>query len=187
MSGRFFSVPLLVAALLLGQLEIAPEPDLVAAAAFAGLAAAWSAGFPTLGEHFAALRPDCLNDIDDCQRAFHPTAGLLSPGPFLHGPDHDWVRAGKAAREHPADIPVWGGVGFGGYYAGPEVRIIDKYGLSDALLARLPMPHARSIRRTSSRGISSARFPTATWRPCNTGETGSVTQPWPRTTTSSRW
>jgi arabinofuranosyltransferase len=140
MSGRFFSVPLLVAVVLLGQGRSEPSRALAGAVAFAGIAAAWMAGLPTLNDQSIAQRPGCDNDVEDYQREWHPNTGLLTRGLFTRGPAHEWVDAGKAAREHPHDVPVWGGMGLAGFYAGPEVRSIDQYGLSDPLLARLPIP-----------------------------------------------
>ena len=143
MSGRFFTVPLLASVMLLGQLEPEPAGALRGAVAATGLAAAWMAGFPTLNDQYASLRPACVNDIEDYRREWLPGTGLLSRAFSPPGPDHDWVNAGKAAREHPHEIPTWGGIGLAGFYAGPDVRPIDKYGLSDALLARLPIPDGK--------------------------------------------
>ena len=140
MSGRFFTVPLLAAVMLLARAETGASPAFYGAVAATGLATAWMAGFATLNDQYASLRPAVVHDIEDYRREWQPTTGLLSRGLFSRGPDNDWINAGKAAREHPHEVPTWGGIGFAGYYAGPGVRPVDKYGLSDALLARLPIP-----------------------------------------------
>lgn len=140
MSGRFFSVPFFAAvALLAGVASDDPAPS-AGVMAFSAITAAWMAGLPTLSDVYTAQRPVCREDIDDYQREWYPSTGLFARG--MYPPDHDWVRNGLAAREHPQQVQIWGGTGLGGYYAGPAVRIIDMYGLSDALLARLPIPDA---------------------------------------------
>ena len=54
-------------------------------------------------------------------------------------PDHDWVEDGRAAREAGPAVVVKGSVGFFGYFAGPEVHVVDLLGLGDPLLSRLPV------------------------------------------------
>jgi arabinofuranosyltransferase len=143
MSGRFFSVSFLVAVVLLGRRPSEPSRAVGGTVVFAGLAAAWMAGLPTLNDQAVSQRPACDNDIEDYQREWHPKTGLLTRGLFARGPTDDWVDLGKAAREHPKVVPVWGGIGLAGYYSGPAVRVLDQYGLSDPLLARLPIPDAK--------------------------------------------
>ena len=53
-------------------------------------------------------------------------------------PAHGWVSEGWAMRQHPDRVVVSGNIGFAGYYAGPQVHIIDCHGLGDPLLAQLP-------------------------------------------------
>jgi arabinofuranosyltransferase len=146
MSGRFFTVPLLASVLLLGRIEIEPTRPVMLALTFAGVTAAWMAGFPTLNTQYTTLGPGAVNDIEDYQREWYAHTGLLSRSPLQIAPDHDWIHAGETAREHPNDVPVWGGIGLAGYYAGPDVRVVDMYGLSDALLARLQIPDAKHER-----------------------------------------
>jgi arabinofuranosyltransferase len=141
MSGRFFSVPLLVAAILLVELELSRD-SLALLAGAVGLSS-WAAGFPTLNESYSSLRPGTMHDINDYRREWYPSTGLLSRSLTARGPDHEWVNIGKQAKEHPGDVPIWGGIGFAGYYAGPRVRVLDPLGLSDPLLARLPIPDGR--------------------------------------------
>jgi arabinofuranosyltransferase len=140
MSGRFFSVPFVAAVTLLARVASEDPTPGAGVLAFAGMAAAWMAGAPTLNDSYTAPRPACRDDIEDYQREWYPSTGLLSRG--MHPPDHDVVHNGLSAREHPHDVQTWGGIGLAGYYAGPHVRVVDMYGLSDALLARLPIPDA---------------------------------------------
>jgi arabinofuranosyltransferase len=56
-------------------------------------------------------------------------------------PNHKWVEDGKRLRLNPpaSGAVVIESIGMAGFYAGPEVKIIDPFGLSDPLLARLPL------------------------------------------------
>ena len=53
-------------------------------------------------------------------------------------PSHPWLRGVKGLRKAPERVHVMLGIGMIGYVVGPEVRIIDIYGLADPLIARLP-------------------------------------------------
>lgn len=53
--------------------------------------------------------------------------------------EHGFAREGKALRHMPPPrIKVQNFAGMAGYYAGPDVILVDQHGLSDPLLARLP-------------------------------------------------
>lgn len=54
-------------------------------------------------------------------------------------PDHDWAIEGRLARASGPAVVVKGSVGFYGYFAGPEVHVVDLLALGDPLLARLPV------------------------------------------------
>lgn len=54
-------------------------------------------------------------------------------------PDHDWAIEGRMARASGPAVVVKGSVGFYGYFAGPEVYVVDLLALGDPLLARLPV------------------------------------------------
>ena len=97
--------------------------------------------------------------IGDEHLAYYTYTGLpLSLGnePW---PDHLWRAKGERARAAPpAEVPVAVGIGFFGFYAGPEVYIADWPALSDPLRARLP-------------GVVSATYirpGTEPWRPGHT-------------------
>ena len=48
---------------------------------------------------------------------------------------------GARLREQGAQVLVADGMGFVGFFAGPEVHLVDPMGLTDPLLARLPIWH----------------------------------------------
>ena len=61
--------------------------------------------------------------------------------------DHPWSSAGfelrDAARATENRVQLVEAIGHAGYFAGPEVHLIDHWALSDALIARLPAVHGK--------------------------------------------
>ncbi len=146
MSGRFFSAPFVMAVVILAQLD-AMETAVVRAA-FAGVlgAATWMASFSSLTWAYMEREPEKDDsEIADYARGWYPSSGLVTRSWSHPGPSHEWINLGKSLRENASsgDVPVYGGAGFVGYYAGPAVHILDKYGLTEPLLARLPIPDAK--------------------------------------------
>jgi len=76
------------------------------------------------------------------ERAFYwPDTGLFRKGGIRSEPAHIWVRNGKDLREQSKSnflVVEKMSIGFVGYYAGPNVHIIDELGLGSALTARIP-------------------------------------------------
>ncbi len=58
-------------------------------------------------------------------------------------PDSRWATEGRELAAKPHRVVVRGGIGLRGYFAGPDVHIVDEYGLADPLLSRLPVPDAQ--------------------------------------------
>ena len=151
MSGRFFSVPIFFAVALLVQLRLPARVWVGCAILFAGLGLLARGPVISSDETFAAgmvwdlggeLNPNSVIDhrgIADERAAYYPTAGLL---PVLKHdrfrPTTKWVAEGLEAKLRGPHIAVSGAPGFFGFYAGPEVRILDYYALGDPLLSKLP-------------------------------------------------
>lgn len=77
------------------------------------------------------------------ERQFYAaTTSLFRDHQFNKEPNHNWVADGKRLKtqcEAEKDcVATLSSVGFAGYYAGPDVSIIDTLGLGSALLARIP-------------------------------------------------
>jgi tetratricopeptide (TPR) repeat protein len=53
-------------------------------------------------------------------------------------PDHEWAAIGRERRELGHAVDIESAVGFLGFFAGPEMHIVDRPALADPLLARLP-------------------------------------------------
>jgi arabinofuranosyltransferase len=143
MSGRFLTLPLLAAVVLLlavtgdaarpAAIHLTPRIAAGLAALLLLLAAighlpVLPAGSPT-GD---AARRD--GDIADERAYYTPNTGL-----FADRAPHPWAEQGMVLRTEGAAVVEHGNVGFLGYYAGPAVHIIDRNGLTDPLLARLPV------------------------------------------------
>ena len=151
MSGRFFSVPLFFAMALLVQLQLPRRVWFTLALVFVGIGLLARHPVILSDETFAAgtvwdlsgqLNPNSVIDhrgIADERAAYYPTAGLL---PVLKHdgamPTIKWVAEGLEARARGPHIAVSGAPGFYGFYAGPEVRVLDYYALGDPLLSKLP-------------------------------------------------
>jgi len=148
MSGRFFTGPYVLAALIL----LATLPGPRAAAALGVVVAALAVFAPG-----APLRsPGSRNTLPD---GGHGPAGIIDTRWFVHRegaalarwrrgiewPNHGWYDEGRRFRSSTEKVKV-GGAGPGGlpigyfaYAAGPDKFIVDVLGLTDPLLARLPM------------------------------------------------
>lgn len=80
-----------------------------------------------------------LDLINDERFVYYAQTGLLShlqAGVSIR--DFWGSQAGEALRQSQARVTVYGMIGFFGFFAGPEVTIIDHLALSDAFVARLP-------------------------------------------------
>jgi arabinofuranosyltransferase len=79
-----------------------------------------------------------IDGITDERRFYYEATGLLKQRPGQLRPNHSWVSEGLELRASGARVVVSDSTGFRGYFAGPSLHIVDVYGLSDPLLARLP-------------------------------------------------
>jgi arabinofuranosyltransferase len=66
---------------------------------------------------------------------YYPSTGLLNPA----RQPHPWQLQGQEINANGPPTIEHGNVGFLGYYAGPHIHIVDRNGLADPLLARLPV------------------------------------------------
>lgn len=154
MSGRFFAVPMFVSAgIMAGIIERwRPIPAGLACSALLLLSLpsvkANLLSGPRFGdvplvqtEQFGPLPLSLIppNGISDERAFYYPATGLLRPDgdPF---PSHQWARWGRQARSSKPGVVVGYAIGMWGYYAGPEIHVIDRNALTDFLLARLPVP-----------------------------------------------
>ena len=145
MSGRFFSAAVLVSVLLLMRLlepiHVRWKIGLAVLAVLIGLLAP----YPTLllrTNQPAFTQDDLRSGINDERAFYYQTTGLpavLANNGQLSGSE-GWVEHGLTLRASGRLVVQESNVGFVGYYAGPDVYLVDLYALSDPLLSRLPVP-----------------------------------------------
>jgi len=133
MGGRFFAAPFFCAVVLISRSTIAESKSyfLVAlsGALFIGLLSA---------EPSFVLGKDRVMDE---RRGYYFGTGLLRPKPtrwIHHTPTHKWVDHGMHLRQRGAAVIKTSCIGMRGFYAGPQIHIVDYHALADPLLARLP-------------------------------------------------
>lgn len=165
MEGRFLTLPLCVSLVVLLRLPRRSLPPLLLPASGAlGLAACIGLTpeppFGT-GRDFGKDRGSIKgrHGIADERRYYFQATGLRRLGAHGAEPTRKGImrRARKTKRKaekvmrkrhrdgkgsqvdpRPAVVVVWGASGIRGYYAGPHVHVVDRYGLSDPLLSRMP-------------------------------------------------
>lgn len=138
MAGRFLSAPLLCAVIVLSSSGLGRRPGLVVL--LLAVALGWNARCPTLAADFQAA--ECVLDqakIIDERGCSKPEASLLARSVEFPFEMHTRAVAGREARAMGRHAVVEGWAGIFGFYAGPEVHVIDVLGLGDPLLSRLPM------------------------------------------------
>ena len=141
MSGRFLSAPFLVAVVIGSRVEVRKEWQLRIASVALVVIAAAAGTFPTLSWWYLSGHPRAKDayGIADHRRELHVTAGLWDADHARRMPSHRWVERGIRFRaQKVGEVVRLGGTGFTGFFAGPEVHIVDMWALTDPLLARLP-------------------------------------------------
>lgn len=151
MSGRFLAAPLFAAAALLvlsvqrstfnvQRVRLPMWGLMLGIVLLLGLLAPRS---PLLSNANYGQNREGIRDrygIEDERAYYYQASGLLRAlqNPSLTWPDHDWVAKGQAARQAGVAVEIRGAIGYFGFFAGPEVYVVDKMALADPLLARLP-------------------------------------------------
>ncbi|HNW93298.1 MAG TPA: hypothetical protein PKM88_10360 [bacterium] len=147
MSGRFVAPLFVIAAAILATLLPAAASRRSMALAGAAMVLGLAAHYPNPlhGSDYGHLAQQLANwrdgDIADERCFYYSATGLLA-----ERQPHEWQLQGEALRAGGPAVIVAGNVGLLGYYAGPAVHIIDRAGLCDPLLARLPATDAVSFR-----------------------------------------
>jgi arabinofuranosyltransferase len=144
MSGRFFTAPLLMAVMLLVRRDV---PRFTREGILA-LAAVWAVGLatprPTIfsgaayGSDIEPARVIAATGITDERRYYYPQSGLLNVRRGVAMPNHKWLYMGFDLAARQVRVFWTDAAGFIGYAAGPSVYLVDRYGLGDPLIARLP-------------------------------------------------
>jgi len=146
MSGRFFTVTLFAAVMLMVSSPQLAEKRTLQAITLAGVVLVGvSAPFSPVrasGEIGArtGTEPGWLHGrtITDERANYYRNTGLLRVLQQPGLPDHDWALEGRAACQAAPAVVEKGSVGFYGYFVGPGAYVVDLLGLGNPLLARLP-------------------------------------------------
>lgn len=142
MSGRFLTAPLLCAVVLMSREHFASFKTLLPALCAVLLLGLASPHPPVFSG--ADYRVDPQNYLDeryitDERGYYFQSTGLLRSDGKMGLGDHPQAVRGRQAREMGPHFTSGGNVGFFGYFAGPDVHILDGFALADPLLARLPV------------------------------------------------
>jgi arabinofuranosyltransferase len=152
MSGRYFSLPFLVAVILLSTFEIR-------SISLYGVSLALILGIgllpfittierrPSYGDN----RENNLVFIDshriaDERRVYADRTGLLAAvqgnSPKVVYSQEKW----EYVSGYPREVHVVGAMGLNGYRDGPNIHVIDVNGLADPLMARMPLEDTQNFR-----------------------------------------
>ena len=142
MSGRFFAMPFLVAAI-----AIVPDLDDALVPWAAGGLVLYNLLIPivpikTTANYDAAWPWRTQNGIKDERGHWHQNQNLLTFAPFRALPDSPFGREGMSFGAGEPHAAVYCCIGLYGLNAGPDKYVIDDNALSDPLLARLPVSPA---------------------------------------------
>jgi arabinofuranosyltransferase len=155
MAGRFFSVPLLGAAVLLARCAPAllgpgGTASPIPAAALAALALVITPR-PTLtsNANYSNALPPAQGDWDargvgDERAYWYPSTGMLRLSRTTDAPMDDRPARGRALP--PGGVAALGMIGAIGFFAPPDTIVVDSHGLTDPLVARLPLADPTSWR-----------------------------------------
>jgi arabinofuranosyltransferase len=142
MSGRFFTAPLVVSAILLIRRVESSTP----LGKWTWVTLVFVLGWvlaPVKSYDHPITTLDSTTSISDEMFWYHPYTNLSFLLREKSMPDHPWERRGKMLSENGTRVSVEGGIGILGLFAGPKVHIIDYLALADPLLARLPIANPR--------------------------------------------
>jgi arabinofuranosyltransferase len=148
MSGRFLTVPLMCAVMLLSQVNIQKITSTSLILIYAAILVLGLTGknntfqINELGAIDSGPIHVGENGILDERMLYYGGTGLLNvkrnqPPPYFY-----WGIDGERVRTQQMDVVDQYGVGLFGYYAGPQVYVLDRLALADPLLARLPAMRA---------------------------------------------
>lgn len=143
MSGRFLTLPILGAVLLLSNVELKRRQFILLLGLVLILGLSTSPMIILSDENFgqSEIQPRGLfHGIIDERGYYYQSTGLLRINRSVDLPCHPWVYDGTNARLRSEDVVVRGSIGLFSFFAGPNVYIVDVDGLANPLLARLPIP-----------------------------------------------
>ncbi len=151
MGGRFFTVPLLLATIVIIRYSNLDKVRKGVLPIFIFLLSGiFQPNVPILANASFGKDSSISSDahgIADERMAYFQMSGLVHWRKGKTMPASPWSEQGKQYRLMNQEITrVHGSVGYRGYFAGPKVHLIDYYALAEPLLARLPAVYKPSWR-----------------------------------------
>jgi arabinofuranosyltransferase len=140
-TGRFLTATFLGAIVLLARWQPLSRTLLAVSGAVVigvGLSSSQPPPLSTASAGSEGLTLMDARGIADERAYYYPYSGFLRAFHHVTVADHPWALEGQAARRRPVPVQVRGDIGFFGFYAGPDVHVVDVWGLADPLIARLP-------------------------------------------------
>jgi arabinofuranosyltransferase len=145
MSGRFFSAALFGSVALIVStltIDLKSSVPVLVMVLLVNLFSPHSQYLLDLGHPLSQQFPVIDNKgVADERAYYHAATGLMNISRHQELPYNAWVLEGRKAREKGADVVTRENIGLFGYYAGPEVHVLDVWALADPLLTRLPLSH----------------------------------------------
>lgn len=147
MMGRFLAAPLCASAALLIGIAWRPKFAALAAATALGLSFVPLRPMFTTGADYGAVQDESKisRRVGDQRYMYYQSTGLLNAPRNHWEPEFQWVDEGRKLAREGRVVTQFGAIGWHGFFAGPEVVILDYHALSDALLARLPADDRKSF------------------------------------------
>lgn len=153
MSGRFFTGPLFVAVILLLQLS----PALKDRGKQIAIAVIFIGGFLAPGNQVLSGKFYTENTVEkgplvnahgiaDERGYYYYACGLLPATDGGPMPKHRWANHGRELSGQGPKVVVDNNMGMFGFFAGPEVYLIDQHALTDPFLARMPLDPEAEMR-----------------------------------------
>lgn len=139
MSGRFLTAPLFVSVILLGRVKLKPLSQGVPAILLISLLGFNGTSFTLLSNESYHNKKIDKKGIADERGFYYRRSGLLNANRSKNIFSYYKKHFDKKISESKNNTIVHRNIGFFGFYAGSKFHIIDNYGLSDPLLARLPI------------------------------------------------
>lgn len=147
MSGRFFAPTLLVSIFLIPQFFNMGKKfkvnkivglSIMAAIVIIGLVSPFNPVISPIHYSDVHTQDPIDKGIADEREFYYQYTGLLLAPEYKEMPAHPWVFLGKQANMSNQHIFTRMTVGFFSFYAGPHVYVIDRLGLGDPLLSKMP-------------------------------------------------
>lgn len=136
MAGRFLAAPLFLSAILLAR-RVTIDAGKAAMVVLTLLVVSAAVPLSPLTSGAAYSNKDrTAHGVTDERGYYYQSTGLLAPKDQKN--DHPWAETGRNWSRNPGDVYISDSTGMRSYYAGPDVVVIDSFGLTDPFLSKLP-------------------------------------------------